>query len=401
MLMSGKNKIVVDTTTVADGDSIASYLTDAAGAFLTSTLVGAKQSLDVLPADNKAEDTAHASGDMGSFILAVRNDGGATSLTSADGDYSPVAVDEFGRILTTTTVDFSFDYAEDSAAVSGDIGAYVLTVRQDTLATSTSADGDFASFKVNSLGSLYTHDTSANTTLTAILADTATIDSNIATLLAEFQAITYAEDSAAASGDMGISTLLVRQDTLAASTSADGDYGTFKSNNLGELYVFDTTTHTTLASILTEVSATNDVQYAEDSAHTSGAIGNFVLGVRKDSFGADTSATGDYSALQTWSNGELKVVNVSNGSILQQQKTVTTTATTLPTAALANRKSILIQNTGATPMFVGSATVTSSGATTGIEIPRNSFIELECGPAVTVYGIVNGGTTSANILESA
>jgi hypothetical protein len=47
----------------------------------------------------------------------------------------------------------------------------------------------------------------------------------------------YAEDSAAVSGDLGIQALAVRQDTLAASTSADGDYTPLKSNAAGALYV--------------------------------------------------------------------------------------------------------------------------------------------------------------------
>lgn len=101
----------------------------------------------------KAEDSAHASGDIGNFMLAVRNDGGATSLTSANGDYSPIAVDEFGRMLTVTSL--ASAHAEDSAHASGDIGDFVLAVRQDTLATSTSADGDYAAFKVTAEGALY------------------------------------------------------------------------------------------------------------------------------------------------------------------------------------------------------------------------------------------------------
>lgn len=47
----------------------------------------------------------------------------------------------------------------------------------------------------------------------------------------------YAEDSAAANGDLGVQTLVVRQDTLATSTSADGDYTPLKSNAAGALYV--------------------------------------------------------------------------------------------------------------------------------------------------------------------
>ena len=46
----------------------------------------------------KAEDAAHASGDLGIEMLAVRNDNAATVLTSATGDYSPVATDSVGAM---------------------------------------------------------------------------------------------------------------------------------------------------------------------------------------------------------------------------------------------------------------------------------------------------------------
>jgi len=46
----------------------------------------------------------------------------------------------------------------------------------------------------------------------------------------------FAEDAASANGDVGTVSLAVRQDTLASSTSATGDYGTLKENALGRLY---------------------------------------------------------------------------------------------------------------------------------------------------------------------
>lgn len=43
------------------------------------------------------EDTPHSTGDLGNFILGVRNDAGGTTY-GADGDYTPVAVDANGRV---------------------------------------------------------------------------------------------------------------------------------------------------------------------------------------------------------------------------------------------------------------------------------------------------------------
>jgi len=45
-----------------------------------------------------AEDSAHASGDRGLFVMGVRNDA-MPSITSTDGDYSPFAVGPVGEII--------------------------------------------------------------------------------------------------------------------------------------------------------------------------------------------------------------------------------------------------------------------------------------------------------------
>lgn len=102
-----------------------------------------------------AEDSAHTTADVGAFVLAVRNDAG-TSLVSADGDYAPFSLDSTGALrVTGASATINAEKNEDDAHVSGDTGNYVLAVRQDTLASSTSADGDYASLKVDAAGSLY------------------------------------------------------------------------------------------------------------------------------------------------------------------------------------------------------------------------------------------------------
>lgn len=49
----------------------------------------------------KQEDLAHASGDIGIFMLVVRNDANAVRA-SADGDYQALSVDKLGRPIVTT-----------------------------------------------------------------------------------------------------------------------------------------------------------------------------------------------------------------------------------------------------------------------------------------------------------
>lgn len=192
--VAGLTKIAIDTGSISDGASIAAYLVDSSGTLLTSTLVGADQSLDVnitqsvLPTGaatettlasvlseiqglTYAEDTAHSSGDIGVMGLAVRNDAG-TSLVSADGDYSPLSVDANGalRVVGSITVNEAGDYAEDSGHTSGDIGYFNLAVRNDNQATTvTSANADYSQFSVDDRGAMYVKDIAAKSNLQQIV----------------------------------------------------------------------------------------------------------------------------------------------------------------------------------------------------------------------------------------
>ena len=146
------------------------------------------------------EDSAHASGDEGAFVLAVRNDTNA-AMTSTDGDYSPIAVNANGAIaiqdggnsitvdgtVTSTisgTVSVSVDadtvglatevtlqqvstdvavvansiYREDDPHTTGEKGQFVLAVRNDTNAVVTSADGDYSQISVNDKGAVAIQD---------------------------------------------------------------------------------------------------------------------------------------------------------------------------------------------------------------------------------------------------
>jgi hypothetical protein len=305
IVSGGKTQIAANTGAIANGDNIAAYLIDSAGALLTSTLIGGKQRLDVVSPSEFAEDSAHASGDYGQMALAVRSDAGG-SLVSADGDYSPFSIDASGRlrVVADLTAAFDYNYAEDSAHASGDNGAFILGVRNDANATLTSADGDYSPLATDSAGRL----------------------------------------KIVASG-----------------------------------------------------------VFAEDSAASSGDLGQFVLAVRRDTVGATAGTNGDYSELQTNAVGKLRAVQTSDSTVLQQVVTVGTTAVALPSTALANRESMMIQNLGTNnrDIYVGSATVTSSGATRGPVIGKGGFMTLDVGPNVAVYGIASGAGGEVAVLEMA
>lgn len=242
--VAGKTKIAVDTGTLADGDSIASYLVDSAGALLTSTLVGGtKQSLDVnvtqsaLPAGAATEttlasllaelqsitfneDDAAVSGSAGIQIFAQRKDTGG-SLVSADGDLSLLQVDASGNLRTTAVVDFAGDYAEDSPHTSGDIGLFSLAVRNSALASVTSADGDYSQFSVDARGGL-------------------------------LGASNYAEDSAHVSADVGNFVMAVRNQNQATTlTSATGDYSGIAVDDKGAVFTKSAANKSNLQQVIT------------------------------------------------------------------------------------------------------------------------------------------------------
>lgn len=175
--MISKDKLIYDGTTPADGDSVAAFLH--ATLKLTSTTIGGTEALDVNVAGSTAlgifnEDTAHISGDKGQQILAVRSDAGG-SLVSTDGDYSPLSLNAAGELRVAADISLisGSDKAEDAAHASGDIGTYILGVRQDTLASNTSADGDYESLKLDVLGRLW-----ANAVVAGDVADDAVDSGN-------------------------------------------------------------------------------------------------------------------------------------------------------------------------------------------------------------------------------
>jgi hypothetical protein len=299
----GKAQVSANTTTLADGDSIAAYLVDSAGTLLTSTTVGSDEALDVNIVQTVgvyAEDSAHTSTDNGYFMLAIRNDAGGT-LSSADGDYEGLQLNATGLLRTEAAFANDFTYLEDSGHTTGDRGAFMMGVRNDANAALTSTDLDYSPIATDSAGRI---------------------------------------------------------------KSAD-------SQN-------------------------------EDSAHTSGDSGSFVLGVRADSAGASLAGTdGDYSMIQTWSNGEVKSVDIVNEANLQQVVSVGTTAAQLPAANLARRKTLFIQNLENPSVYIGSSTVTVAGATRGLLLNKGAFITIDAGPDNDIYGIVASGTNDVAVWEHA
>lgn len=101
----------------------------------------------------KAEDAASATLDQGIAAMAIRRDTPvANDNVSADGDYTQLKLDNFGKLWTAQS------QVEDAAHATGDRGSFILGVRNDTNASMTTTDGDYSPLAVNTGGALAIQD---------------------------------------------------------------------------------------------------------------------------------------------------------------------------------------------------------------------------------------------------
>lgn len=277
--MIGKHKISVETASLADGDSIAAYLVDAAGTLLTSTDVGGKKSLDVNVAQSALPAGAATEATLASVLTELQQ-------FTFVGD----------SLKVTATLDEAGDYQEDSAHSSGAIGYFNLGVRRDARSSGTDADGDYASLNLNASGELWVKDADVLAQLVTLTSSSSAIQASASAIEADVDAIRIEQ------ADQGTSL-----DSIKANTDRP------------------------------------------------------------------------------------------NSAPAQQRISVTTSATALPTTA--NRKVMMVQNAGSSSVFIGSSTVTTAGATAGIEIPKGGFIEVEAGPGAAFYAITAAGSVNVNVLE--
>lgn len=157
-----KGQMIFDPSDAADSDNIGAYLRAGSdGDLVSSTLIGARESLDVsvgLASANQdefgifAEDAAHTTADLGQFVLAVANHTEG-ALHDTDGDYAALQVDSTGRLRTVTDLDLSGDLVADDDPIGTEDPLLVGHVAHDTSAAldAVSADDD----KAQSTSDLY------------------------------------------------------------------------------------------------------------------------------------------------------------------------------------------------------------------------------------------------------
>jgi len=200
------------------------------------------------------------SGDLHS--ISVTDSTGANSLAvAADGS---VAVTDNGTTLSiddgggTITVDGTvaigsqaFVYAEDTAHVTADEGAFMLAVRTDSKASTAGTDGDYAALIQDADGDLYVSDTVAQGSLGTlagtvsgseiqvdIVASLPAGTNNIGDVDVLTMPATEVEDAASAGGETLLLVGGYRQDTAGSPVSTDGDFQGFIFNSLGAVHLY-------------------------------------------------------------------------------------------------------------------------------------------------------------------
>lgn len=274
--------------------------------------------------------------------------------------------------LTSTSGSLNVNVTNTVTVSATDLDIRDLDAAQDNIAISDGTD----TLAINADGSI-------NAVVTATNLDIRDLSSASDSVLAVTQ-FQYAEDSAHSSGAIGAFVMAVRNDAGTA-LAADGDYTPFQTDSTGALRVSGT------------LSVTEQDVYAEDSAHSDGALGGYVLSVRQDAYASSTSADGDYQSFKTDLFGRLWTNISANSAIATGAASVTTTSGLL-VAANAGRRRILVQNLGSKKVYLGASGVSSSS---GIMLAQSGSVELEIGPALALHAVAESGTQDVRYLQLA
>lgn len=288
---------------------------------------------------------------IGSFILGAGGD--VASTTDLGGGVIALDVNVANVVLDSA----SGVFLEDAAFADGDKGQAVLMVRQDSLAASTSTDGDYASFKGTDKGELYVHDVDALAMLTTIEGDLDVVNTNLGTVITALGTIDGDLDAA----NITLSSIDTDTTAIAAFVAA-------------------------LDSVADDAVASGNALLVGAVAHTPAAALSAV------------SASLDKTHLATDLHRRL-YVNDSMGVAWQcASVSVGTSAVRLDATPLATRRKVTIQNVSDKSIWVGSSNAVTSGS--GLWIPKYSERDLPFTAALQVWAIGQAAALDVRFSEA-
>lgn len=258
----------------------------------------ANQTVTVSNPDGYPEDTPATAGEIVFMAGVVRQDV-AGSLVDVTGDRTELQVNSAGslRVEVTSGGTGGTQYAEDTPSAAGDLLNMAGVVRQDAAGSLVGTDGDRTQLQVNSTGSLRVEITSGGSGGTQ-----------------------YAEDTAAAAGDLLNMAGVVRRDAQSSLVDADGDRTQLQVNATGALRVDGSgvtqpvsdaggslTVDNAGVFAVQVTSGGGGTEYAEDTASTAGEMVTMAGVVRRDTIGTLVDTDNDRTELQVNASGSLRV----------------------------------------------------------------------------------------------
>ena len=279
----------------------------------------------------KAEDAAHASGDVGVMALAVRQASPA-NLSGAAGDYEPLQVNG-GRLWASATIDAALPAGTNNI---GDVDVLSVPAPLSTTGGGTEATALRVTIASDSTGVVSVDDNGSSLTVDGTVSVSGAVDTELPTAAA--LADNAANPTAPAVGAFGMvwdGTTWDRQ----PGTAADGALVNLGANN--DVTVTGTVTANLAAGtnnigdvdVLSVVPGTGATSLgkAVDSAAGGTDTGVAALAVRDDALTTLTPVDGDYVPLRTNSTGALwvRVENAaSGGTSSTDEATYTPTSST-------------------------------------------------------------------------
>ena len=289
---------------MSDSDKLQIFIDDAAASQPINDNSGSLTVDGTVTASNTAGDIASGSADSGNPVK-VGGKYNSTLPTLSDGQRGDMQVGSRGALRvalmqdgSTNSAVFDVDNADGSAASATQRNLKVQS--RNTVFNGSTWDrmrGDSTDGVLVNLGA--NNDVSLNAGSNAIgkLSANSGVDIgdvDVTTVVPGTGATNLgkAEDAAHTTGDTGVMTLAVRNDSGSALAGTDGDYIPLSTDSAGALRV---------------TGGGGGTEYTEDAAAASDPAGGMSMAVRADSLAAVTSTDGDNIALRATNKGELYV----------------------------------------------------------------------------------------------
>jgi hypothetical protein len=260
-------------------------------------------------------------------------------------------------------VQVNAERAEDSAHTTGDIGNFVLTVRDDgSYASATVGPNVFTAVVPGTIGnSISLVFTGANSVSTVVTAWNSANPAN-----------TVAFTGSGATVPSAQTVTLTGGSANTIFTNANYDYAPFVTNSTGALKVADSAVLAQLTAGVT-ITATNldirDLVHTQDSIRLGDGTGLFTSTTVGADLGLDVFQINDPSVANTAISNASSTLSVAN------------TAQNVVASVLANRKMLYVYNKSNKEQYIGATGVTVAN---GFPLPTNTYIELRVGAAVGV-----------------